>query len=307
MSEPGRHGIRQDSRHSCGDARPPARCREAVKRCLGAAGYRGWRREHLEAAGSTIPARALQAGAVVVGVDDSPCSRAAVDHAAIEAELRRWDLRLLHVQPAGAALFPAPDRGARLLERMAERVHAQVPTVAVFSHLAVGAAATALLAELSDTDMVVVGHRRGSAHTAFGLSIAERVAARHSGPALVVQVPGRPPGREFTDRPIVVGVDDPWIPTPALAFARAEAKLRTCELIVLHRMGDPAPQSDQAGVRVLHRAVADDPIKALTAASDRAAAVVVGRSDGTGVTTEFVGSVGRALIRDAACSVFLIG
>jgi nucleotide-binding universal stress UspA family protein len=53
--------------------------------------------------------------------------------------------------------------------------------------------------------------------------------------------------------------------------------------------------------------VAGDPIRALTAASDRAAAVIVDRSDGTGVATAFVGSVGRALIRDAACPVFLIG
>ncbi|MEU7906145.1 universal stress protein [Actinoplanes sp. NPDC049118] len=91
---------------------------------------------------------------------------------------RHWDLRLLHVQPGGVAPHPARDLGARLLERMAGRVHACAPAVAVSSHLAVGAAATELLAELFDIDMVVVGQRSGQDRTAFGLSIAERVAAR---------------------------------------------------------------------------------------------------------------------------------
>jgi nucleotide-binding universal stress UspA family protein len=52
---------------------------------------------------------------VVVGVDDTPSSHIAVDHAAIEAELRGWDLRIVHVQHPG-------DMGAHLLERLPDRV-----------------------------------------------------------------------------------------------------------------------------------------------------------------------------------------
>jgi nucleotide-binding universal stress UspA family protein len=244
-------------------------------------------------------------------VDDSPASHNAVAHAAVEAELHHWDLRLLHVQPAGMAPYPARDLGARLLERMAGKVHACAPDVAVSSHVAVGAAATELLAELFDIDLAVVGYRSGLGRTAFGLSIAEQVAARHKGPVLMVRVAGGSPGSGFTDRPIVVGLDDPMSSARALDFARTEAKLRRCELIVLHAAGDGPEREDHhdtpGDTRERHRAVAGDPIKALLAASERAAAVIVGRHGGAGVATGFVGPVGRALTRDASCPVFLIG
>jgi hypothetical protein len=259
---------------------------------------------------------APQTGVIVVGVDDSPASRAAVEFAAIEAGLRMWDLWLLHVHPAGPARYSAGAEGARLLERMADQVHESAPTVTVSSHLAVGAAATVLLAELTDTDMVVVGQHSGPAGTAFGLRIEERVAALHPGPALVVPVPGRHPAPGSTDRPVVVGVDDSSSPAPALDFARAEARLRGCELIVLHATADSAVLQDRRehaeGIRVHHRVVAGDPAAALVAASERAAAAVVGRhgavvSTTAVVNTTFVDRVGRALVRDAACPVFLIG
>ena len=226
---------------------------------------------------------APQAGVIVVGVDDSPAGHAAVELAAMEAELRRWDLWLLHVQPAGAAWYSAGDGGARLLERMTDQVHCCAPTVTVSSHLAVGAAATVLLAELSDTDMVVVGQHSGRSRTAFGLRTEERVAALHRGPALVVPVTGRPAGPESADRPVVVGVDDSSSSTSALDFARAEASLRGCELIAL-----PAPADG-------------DEAEALVDASERAAAVVIDRRGAE------LGHAGRALVRDAACPVFLIG
>jgi nucleotide-binding universal stress UspA family protein len=285
-------------------ARPP---RQFVKQYLGAFGHRGPRQNQ---PGDAEPATASTrpVGALVVGVDDSPASYTAVDQAAVEAELRHEDLRLLHVQPAGAARYPAGDHGARLLEKMAERVHASAPGVAVSGHLAIGAAATELLEELSETDMVVVGHRGSPPRTEFGLSIAERVVARHRGPALVT----RPAGPESrTGRPIVVGVDDPATRTPALDFARAEAKLRSCELLVLHAKGDRSVPEDcqvvQDGVRVHHRAVTGDQTEALVAASEQAAAVIVDRHGGAGDTMVNVGSIGRSLVREAACPVFLIG
>jgi len=227
--------------------------------------------------------------AVVVGVDDSPAGRLAAEYAVVEAELRRWNLHLLHVQPAGAARYAPGDRGARLLEQTAGRVHECAPAVAVSGHLAVGAAATVLLEELSDTDMVVVGHHRGPAHASFGLRIEERVAALHRGPALVVPESAGSPGTGFVDRPVVV-LADARSRTPAVGFARTEAMLRGCELVVLHAPGD----------------VAGEPAQALVEASQRAAVVVIDRH-GAGATTMLVGPVGRALVQEAACPVFLIG
>ncbi|GAA3337493.1 hypothetical protein GCM10020358_13980 [Amorphoplanes nipponensis] len=257
------------------------------------------------------PVAQSAAGAVVVGVDDSPAGHTAVVHAAIEAELHHRDLRLLHVQPAGGAGLSARDHGARLLERTTERVRACAPAVAVSGHLAFGAAATVLLAELADDDLVVLGDRSGPAHAAFGLCIGERVAACHRGPALVVRLPGLLPRPGLADRPIVVGVDDPSRVTPALDFARTEARLRGCELVVLHAAGDgpvpPGRREGPDGVRVYHHAVAGEPAAALLAASADAAALVVGRHSGDGAATPLAGPVCRALVRGAACPVFLIG
>jgi hypothetical protein len=195
----------------------------------------------------------------------------------------------LHVQPAGAARYAPGDRGARLLERMAGRVRECAPAVAVSGHLAVGAAATVLLEELSDTDLVVVGHHSGPAHVPFGHRIEERVAALHRGPALVVPESAGSPGTGLADRPVVV-LADAGRCTPALGFARTEAMLRGCELIVLPAPGDGAGGSAQA----------------LLDASQQAAAVVIDRH-GADATATLAGQVGRALLREAACPVFLIG
>src|SRR3954463_8605897 len=47
------------------------------------------------------PTEDAPAGAVVVGVDDTPASYAALDLAAMEANLHGWELKLLHVQHPG--------------------------------------------------------------------------------------------------------------------------------------------------------------------------------------------------------------
>lgn len=313
MSELDRQRTDRDARRYPSGGQP-TRYSEAVNRYLGAAGYRELQQSHAHAGRSTpapAPKVAPRQGTVVVGVDDSPASYIAVDHAAIEAELRGWDLRLLHVQRAGSARYPARDEGARLLERMTDRVHACAPVVAVSSHLAVGATATMILADTGDADLIVVGHRHGPAGTAIGFAVGERVASRHRGPAMVVRVPGWPPGPDFATRPIVVGVDASPASALAADFARNEARLRGCEVIALHAaMDEPATKDHQDfedDVLVHHRAVAGDPIKALMTASDRAAAIVVGRRGHGGIAGIRIGSVSRALIRDAVCPVFLVG
>src|SRR3954452_10301049 len=71
---------------------------DAINRYLGTLAYR-------DAPAVRIPAAAPRprpyTGVVIVGVDESPASYPAVDHAAVEAGLRGWDLRLVHVQYAG--------------------------------------------------------------------------------------------------------------------------------------------------------------------------------------------------------------
>jgi nucleotide-binding universal stress UspA family protein len=310
MSELGRNKAQRDALHDTGEVLHPTRYGEAVNRYLTAAGYDHLPRPVRRPTGRTPPAPRFT-GVVVVGVDDSPDSYIAVDHAAIEAELHGWDLRLVHVQYGPGAKYPARDRGARLLEHMTERVHAHSGSVAVTSRLATGAAATGLLAEATDTDLVVVGRRHGMAGAAFGRTVGDRVAAHHLGPVMVVRIPGWPPGADFAHRPIIAGLDDSPGSAAVRSFAVTEAKARGCDVILLHAADDAGLPYDRietiGGVQVHHRKDGADPVAALVDASDKAAAVVLGRQGRSRVTEAVLGSVSRTVLQHARCPVFLVG
>ncbi|UQU61838.1 universal stress protein [Couchioplanes caeruleus] len=280
----------------------PTRYGEVINRYLSAAGYR-------EPAAGAPPRMPLPAGVVLVGVDETPTSYTAVDHAAVEAELRGWGLRMMHVQHSYELSEASRGAAARLLEHMTDRVHAYTPDVAVTGRVAIGAAAPLLLSDAHDANLVVVGHRHRATGTAFGLSVAERVAAHHTGPALVVRVPDWPPGPGFGARPLVVGVDA-RTPPEVVRFAREEARVRGCELIVLHAGTGAVPGIQlpgPGGVVVHERLVPGDPVAALLAMSDRAAAVVVGRRGPGGFAGALLGPVSRAMVQRAQCPVFLVG
>jgi len=310
MSDLDRQEVDHEARRHAGDIRHATRYSEAVNRYLGAVGYQ----EAGRAARKPEPRVDVvkpRGGTVVVGVDETPTSYTAVDHAAIEAELRGWDLRLLHVQHAGGIRSGARDAGARLLERMTDRVHAYSPTVAVTSRISIGAAAPLLLSDTHDASLVVVGHRHSAAGTAFGLSIGDRVAEHHSGPVLVVRVPGWPPGPDFGTRPIVVGVDESPMSQRAIDFAIAEGHVRGCDVVMLHAAGQAGAGNERletyGGIQIHHRNLTGDPVPALIAASGTAAAVVIGRRGFGGFAGVLLGSVSQAMIQHALCPVFLVG
>lgn len=206
-----RHRSQLEASHAAATRTGSTRYGEAVNRYLGAAGYR------LTEPVRGGPATQGTAGVIAVGVDDTPTSYTATDHAAIEAGLRGWDLRIVHVQPSGGRRSAARDEGARLLEQLMDRVHAYSPAVPVTCRLEAGPAASGLLTAAATANLVVVGHRHSSAGAAFGLSVGDRVAAGHTGPVLIVRVPGWPPGPEFGSRPIVVGAERP--DSPPVRFA----------------------------------------------------------------------------------------
>lgn len=238
-------------------------------------------------------------GLVIVGVDETPTSYTAADHAAIEAELRGWELRIVHAQRPGGLHPETREAGARLIGRLTDRVHAVSPSVAVTNSLAVGSAAPLILREAREANLVVVGHRHSTAGVAFGMSVGDRVAAQHPGAVLIVRVPGRPPGPGFAQRPIVVGADRDER-TPAVVFALEEARIRGCELVVV-RAGaavTPATWAETVdGVLVHHRTVRSEPVAALVGQSNGAAALVAGRCGSGGSSAGLLGSVGRSLVQ----------
>jgi nucleotide-binding universal stress UspA family protein len=308
MSDLDSYRTQQDAHRGRTARTAPTRYSEAINRYLGAAGYR-LDEPDLPAttADRPVPPAATTTG-VLVGVDDTPTSYTAVDHAAIEAGLRGWDLRIIHVQHPGGLRQSARDAGARLLERLTDRVHAYSPSVPVTCRLMVGSAAHLLLSGAEDAGLVVVGHRHGAVGATFGLSVGDRVAAQHHGAVLVVRVPGWPPGPEFGSRPVVVGADR--AESPAVRFALEEARVRGCDLVML-RAGDGLPQVPRpdliGGVRVHHTDIATDPVSALLDASSTAAAIVVGRRGTGGLGGASLGSVSRTLVQRAHCPIFLVG
>jgi len=310
MSDLDKQRVEHQARQHDGGTGTPSRYGDAVNRYLSAVAYR--EREPLPEPVSEVAAAKPRAGVVVVGVDETPTSYTAVDHAAIEAELRGWDLRLVHAQRAGVDRYPARDVGARLLQRMTDRVHAYSPSVAVTSRIVIGpAVAPLLLSDAHDANLLVVGHRHNSVGTAFGLSVGDRVAAHDTGPVLVVRVPGWPPGPDFGVRPVVVGVDDSPVTKQVVDFAIDAARLRGSDLIILHAGGaEAAPEAhleESDGVRIHRRVVTGDPVPALITASENASAVVVGRRGMDGILGALLGSVSRAMVQHARCPVFLVG
>lgn len=313
MSDLDRYRVERESRHRGTDLGHSTRYSAAIDRYLGVEGYRsGEVGPHPAESPAVVAVVAATAGTVLVGVDESHVSCTAVDHAAIGAELRGWDLRMVHAQHSGGSRSAARDAGSRLLERLADRVHACSPTVAVTSSLVIGSASSLLLAAARDADLVVVGHRHGAAGSAFGLSVGDRVAAQHPGtvPGPGSRVPGWPPGPGFGERPVVVGVEHLGTVTPATRFALEEARVRGCDLVILHAQPYAASAGRAemiGGVRVHHRTVDADPAPAPLDFSNRAAAVVIGRRSLGAIPVTMLGSVGRAMVRHAYCPVFLVG
>ncbi|GAA2607817.1 universal stress protein [Paractinoplanes durhamensis] len=309
MSHLEKSRTQREARRDHADRDHAARYSEAVGRFLGVAGHRSEEpaRPTFAAATPAAVTAVTAVGVVLAAVDDSPAGYTTADHAALEAELRGWGLLLVHVQRTGGVRTPARDDGARLLDRLTERVQAYSPTVAVTSRLLVGWAAPLLLAEARDAGLVVVGHRHGAAGAMFGVSVGDRVAAAHTGVVLVVRVPGRPAGPGFSPRPIVVGADRD--DSPAVRFARREAELRGTDLVILRAGTTPrAERVETAGrIRVYRRFVVEEPGPALIAASTEAAALVVGRHGPGRTPAGPIGSVTRSVVQHAQGPVFLVG
>ena len=178
---------------------------------------------------------------VVVGVDGSASSLAAVDVAAREARLRDAGLRVVHAflwpathVPLGAWPLGPPEGGVRnmvehLVAEAVERARAAEPEVDVSHVVVTGEPLTVLEAQSRAAELVVVGSRGigGFVGLLVG-STAVHLVAHGRCPVLVVREQPSPDG------PIVLGVDGSRAGEQAVDFAFAEAALRGAGLVALH-------------------------------------------------------------------------
>ncbi|MFF7656517.1 universal stress protein [Streptomyces sp. NPDC007983] len=285
---------------------------------------------------------------VVVGVDGSDAASDALDWAAEMAARRRLPLRIVHASlweryegyvPATAADRPTERlHSETVLATAAERAGRRAPALKVMTDLAAEDAVTALLRAGQSAEAVVVGSRgRGEFASLLLGSVGLGIAARASCPVIVVR--GRPEGVHGRMNRVAVGIaeherpgeHDQAPPSPAVAFALREARLRGCELAAVHAWrcagpDDHGPHEDHAGhaaelldealggvtemarppVPVAYRAVEGPPRKALLDASDRADLLVVGARRRQGHFGMQLGLVNHAVLHHARCPVAVV-
>jgi nucleotide-binding universal stress UspA family protein len=187
---------------------------------------------------TTGPATAApQAGRIVVGVDGSPSARRALEWAMDEAQRRHGRCRVIEIWPHGASGMADPTSSRESLEKqlaaLVDDVCSKMGVNApVDVELQLGDPIEVLSAAARDADLIVVGTRgHGALRDLFAGSVSADLL--HLGTCPTIVIPPNATIHTHHQR-IVVGVDGSDEATRALRWARDEALLRHCELVVVH-------------------------------------------------------------------------
>ncbi|MFB9930691.1 universal stress protein [Amycolatopsis halotolerans] len=255
--------------------------------------------------------------AVLVGVDESEASLAAVRWAAAEA-LRRDCLLQLFQAGTAAADQEARERFARAhrwLSRAAQVAQESAPGVATQPLVRAGLAVDLLVERSRSVSLVVLGsHGLGGLRGAAIGSVALRAAASTHCPVVVVR------GRAVRGGAVVVGVDTD---ERVGEFAFEAAANRQVPLIAVHAWRSEGPGRAAAEDRALRectaawadkypevpvriRAVRErSPGRALLAVEGAQLLVIGSRGRGP-VAGGLLGSTGNRLLAHAACPVAVV-
>ncbi|MEU8246645.1 universal stress protein [Nonomuraea sp. NPDC048916] len=277
---------------------------------------------------------------IIVGVDGSVASRAAVEWAANDACRMHLPLRIVHAvdhSPYQIARFPNDDwpdalvrAGQRFLAEAVALAHERQPEVEVTTEVVEGPAAVVLREQSKEATEVVVGSRGlgGFAGALLG-SVSVHVAGQTRCPVVVVR--GE---RRATVGEVAVGVDDSPECEPALAYAFEQARLRGSTLRTVHAWQLPvhafAPdlpydldevrkeqhqlvtarlepfKEKYPQVTVVEDVQSAHPVNALTQASEKADLLVVGSHGRGAMGSVLLGSVSRGVLHHARCPVAVV-
>ncbi|NUK83615.1 universal stress protein [Streptomyces lunaelactis] len=197
---------------------------------------------------------------IVVGVDRSPESVAALEWAAEEAQLRARPLQVLHAwewHPRPLATVPADKsehewaQGA--LNDALERVSAQFPELPVEGELVSGAARDVLVAAATRAEMLVIGSRGIGTISGFLVgSVGLSTVARAERPVVLVRSAAAGNAAEAADDrllPIAVGLDAAHHGDPLIEFAFEAARVRSLGLRFVYAYSPPSIHDRAAGKR----------------------------------------------------------
>jgi nucleotide-binding universal stress UspA family protein len=164
------------------------------------------------------------AHSIVVGVDGSARSTAALAYAAQEARIRHQDVLLVHAWDLplfwnGINILlaaKAENAAAAVLQDAAGQLSSMAPQVSVSTRLVQGRADTALIEASREASVVVLGRHGGT--SAWLGPVVGHVATRAHCP--VVAVPSGPPSGHGS---VVVGVDGSPVSDEAISYSYDQA------------------------------------------------------------------------------------
>ncbi|MGW0877128.1 universal stress protein [Streptomyces sp. NPDC002740] len=262
---------------------------------------------------------------VVVGVDGSATSLAAVEAAATVAARRGAALRVVHADVPVKPRLMVPDPMSRtLVHEAATHALDVAPGVAVTTAVVPGDAVYVLEAESRAADLIVVGS--GGRGGVLGLLLGSTPVslATHSHcPVMTVRAEHR---TSADAGPVVLGVDGSPDSDEAVDVAFAEAAQRRAELVAVHAWQpgkDSAGAVPESSVELLARAIAghtdtcpDVRIRrdlvsgtareVLLEASKAAQVLIVGARGRGAIAGLLLGSVSQAVMTHAHCPVVTV-